>query len=63
MNEDFFEWVEFVDDTVFAYFGEPLSDFEERFGVDMENYFELGYSVDQVISDFQDMIEEEEYEE
>lgn len=61
MNENFNEWMENLDDSVYAFFSESLSDFEGRFGLDLEGFFESGVEPDDIVYEIQKLIEEEEY--
>ena len=61
MFDNYEDWVESVDDTVFAYFGEPLMDFVDRFGLNLDDYYYYESTPDDIVSEIQKLIEEEEY--
>lgn len=57
----FEDWVEDVDDVVYAYFGDTVYELQQRFNLDLEYYFENDFDPEVIVSEIQDFIEEEEY--
>lgn len=59
--DNFDSWYEDVDNIVYAYFGEGLSDLEDLYRIDLNYFFEAGENPKNIISILQNIIEDEEY--
>jgi hypothetical protein len=58
----FEEWMEDLENTVYVYFSQDLDSLVELYGIDLEYYFENDYSAMEVVTDIQNMLEEDDFE-
>jgi hypothetical protein len=57
----FDEWLEELENTVYVYFSDDLDSLVSYYGINLDYYYDNDYSVMDVISEIQRLIEDEEF--
>jgi len=55
------EWLEDLENTVYVYFSQDLDSIVEFYGLDLEYFFDNDYSVMDVVTEIQSIIEEDDF--
>jgi hypothetical protein len=55
------EWLEDLENTVYVYFSQDLDSLVDFYGLDLEYFYDSDYSVMDVVTEIQSIIEEEDF--